>query len=116
MHRSWVKLVVLAMLNVAVWGQTTPLRSRYFTVLTNTEVEEYLRRNDVIVIPVGTAEAFNNMPTAQEYTMAEAMRITTAPIALRRFRLCGHGSRAKGYGDGKTESVFAHSLVLSLVA
>jgi hypothetical protein len=52
-----------------------------------------------------------------EHTMAEAMRITTAPIALRRFRLCGaYGSRANGYGDGKTESVFAHSLVLSLVA
>jgi hypothetical protein len=55
-----------------------------------------------------------------EHTMAEAMRITTAPIAaaaVRRFRLYGaYGSRAKGYGDSKTESAFAHSLVLSLVA
>jgi hypothetical protein len=53
-----------------------------------------------------------------EYTMAEAMRIATAPMAaaaVRRFRLYGaYGSRAKGYGDGKTESVFAHSLVLRL--
>ena len=53
-----------------------------------------------------------------EYTMAEAMRIATAPMAaaaVRRFRLYGaYGSRAKGYGDGKTESVFAHSLVLCL--
>jgi hypothetical protein len=55
-----------------------------------------------------------------EHPMAEAMRITTAPIAaaaVRRFRLYGaYGSRAKGYGDSKPESVFAHSLVLLLVA
>ena len=53
-----------------------------------------------------------------EHPMAEAMRITTAPIAaVRRFRVCGaYGSRAKGYGDSKPESVFAHSLVLLLVA
>jgi hypothetical protein len=42
-----------------------------------------------------------------EHTMAEAMRITTAPIAaaaVRRFRLYGaYGSRAKGYGDSKPE-------------
>jgi hypothetical protein len=53
-----------------------------------------------------------------EHTMAEAMRITTAPIVaatVRRFRVCGaYGSRAKGYGDCKTESAFAHSLLLSL--
>jgi hypothetical protein len=54
-----------------------------------------------------------------EHTMAETVRITTdltAAAALHRFRVCGgYGSRAKGYGDSKTESVFAHSLVLSLV-
>jgi hypothetical protein len=53
-----------------------------------------------------------------KHTMAEAVRITTDPMAaaaVRRFRLYGaYGSRAKGYGDGKTESVFAHSLVLRL--
>ena len=55
-----------------------------------------------------------------EQTMTEAVRITTDPMAaaaVRRFRACGgYDSRAKGYGDSKTESVFAHSLVLSLVA
>jgi hypothetical protein len=55
-----------------------------------------------------------------EHTLAEAVRITTDPMAaaaVRRFRVCGgYGGRAKGYRDGKTESVFAHSFVLSLVA
>jgi hypothetical protein len=54
-----------------------------------------------------------------EQTLAEAVRITTDPMAaaaVRRLRVCGgYGGRAKGYGDSKTESVFAHSLVLSLV-
>jgi aryl-alcohol dehydrogenase-like predicted oxidoreductase len=53
-----------------------------------------------------------------QHTLAEAMRITTAPIAaIRRFRDYGaYSSRANGYGDSKTESVCAHSLVLSLLA
>jgi hypothetical protein len=54
-----------------------------------------------------------------EHTLAEAVRITTDPMAaaaVRRFRVCGgYGGRAKGYGDSKPESVFAHSLVLSLL-
>jgi hypothetical protein len=49
-----------------------------------------------------------------KHTMAEAVRITTDPMAaaaVRRFRVCdgGYGSRAKGNGDSKTERVFAHS-------
>jgi len=81
MQKTLVKIVVLAIFTATAWGQTAPLRSRYFTVLTNTEVEEYLRRNDIIVVPVGTAEAFNNMPTAQEYTMAEAYALKIAEEA-----------------------------------
>jgi hypothetical protein len=53
-----------------------------------------------------------------EHTMAGTVRIATDPkaaAAVRRFRVCGgYDSRAKGYSDSKTESVFAHSLVLSL--
>jgi len=69
-------------LSTTIWGQTASrLRSRYFTTLTNTEIEEYLRRNDVIVVPVGTAEAFNNMPTDLEYAMAEAYALKIAEEA-----------------------------------
>jgi creatinine amidohydrolase len=72
----------MAMATASLWGQSVPqMRSRYFTTLTNTEIEEYLRRNDLIIVPVGTVEGFNNMPTAQEYTMSEAYALKIAEEA-----------------------------------
>jgi creatinine amidohydrolase len=62
-----------------LWGQTAPpMRTRYFTSLTNPEVEAYLKRNDVIFIPVGTSESFGTMPNDLEYTMAEAYALKMA--------------------------------------
>ena len=46
----------------AAWGQSAPqMRTRYFTSLSNVEVEQYLKRNDVIFVPVGTSESFGTM-------------------------------------------------------
>src|SRR5712691_6233823 len=65
-----------------LWGQTPPqMRTRYFTSLTNPEVEAYLKRNDVIFIPVGTSESFGAMPNDMEYTMAEAYALKMAEEA-----------------------------------
>lgn len=80
--RIVVAATALAISIATVWGQAPPqMRSRYFTTLTNTEIEEYLRRNDVIVVPVGTAEGFNNMPADLEYAMAEAYALKIAEEA-----------------------------------
>jgi creatinine amidohydrolase len=77
-----VMIAATAVLGGHLGAQTPPkMRSRYFTNLTNTEIEEYLRRNDVIVVPVGTAEGFNNMPTDLEYAMAEAYALKIAEEA-----------------------------------
>jgi len=77
-----ITAAALAAFNAAGWGQTVPqMRSRYFTSLTNTEIEEYVRRNDIIVVPIGTAEGFNNMPTDLEYAMAEAYALKIAEEA-----------------------------------
>ena len=39
----------------AAWAQAVPhMRTRYFTSLTNPEIEQYLKRNDIIIVPVGT--------------------------------------------------------------
>src|SRR5215471_16602232 len=83
MQKSFVAIAAaLVVLSAPGRGQPTPqLRSRYFTSLTNTEIEEYVRRNDIIVVPVGTAEAFNNMPTDLEYAMAEAYALKIAEQA-----------------------------------
>jgi creatinine amidohydrolase len=53
-------------------SQTAGIRTRYFPSLTNPEVEQYLKRNDIIFIPVGTVESFGTMPSDMEYRMAEA--------------------------------------------
>jgi len=58
-----------------------PIRTRYFTQLTNPEIEEYLKRNDVIIIPVGTVESMGAFPTDLEYTMAEAYALKMAEEA-----------------------------------
>jgi creatinine amidohydrolase len=66
----------------AVWGQSAPqMRTRYFTSLSNVEVEQYLKRNDVIFVPVGTSESFGTMPNDMEYTMAEAYALKMAEEA-----------------------------------
>jgi creatinine amidohydrolase len=63
---------VCALLAPWVPGQTAAMRTRYFPSLTNPEVEQYLKRNDIIFIPVGTVESFGTMPSDMEYRMAEA--------------------------------------------
>ena len=58
-----------------------PMRTRYLTALTNPEIEEYLKRNDVIFVPVGTVESMGAFPTDLEYTMAEAYALKMAQEA-----------------------------------
>lgn len=47
------------------------IRTRNYGDLTNWEIEQYLERNDIIVIPVGNCEAHAGMPVDVEYMMAE---------------------------------------------
>ena len=54
-------------LAVISWCQAPQMRTRYLTSLTNTEIEEYLKRNDVIFIPVGNVEVHGGFPTDCEY-------------------------------------------------
>jgi len=82
--RKWIAAVILAsaLSSMALWGQTPrQMRTRYLTGLTNPEIEEYLKRNDVIIIPVGTVESMGAFPTDLEYTMAEAYALKMAEEA-----------------------------------
>jgi hypothetical protein len=63
-----------------------PLRTRYFTSLTNLEVETYLQYNDVIVVPIGNIQAHGTLPVDCEYVTAEAIALRMAEGANgRRF-------------------------------
>lgn len=59
-------------------AQTGSMRTRYLPSLTNPEIEQYLKRNDIIFIPVGTVETFGAMPSDMEYRMAEAYALKMA--------------------------------------
>jgi hypothetical protein len=53
---------------IVSWSQGTPsMRTRYLTSLTNTEIETYLKRNDIIFIPVGNVEVHGGFPMDCEY-------------------------------------------------
>ena len=61
-----------------------PMRTRFLDSLNNREISEYLRRNDVIVIPVGTVELHGEMPVGCEHVLplAFARRIAEEADAL----------------------------------
>ena len=50
----------------------------------NDEVEEYLSRNDIIIVPVGTVEMHGGFPLDSETTISEAFALEMASVFLRR--------------------------------
>lgn len=43
------------------------MRTRILPKMLNDEVEEYLSRNDIIIVPVGTVEMHGGFPLDSEY-------------------------------------------------
>ena len=79
MHRFIrAALLAAALVPTTLHAQTPAMRTRYLPSLTNPEIEQYLKRNDVIFIPVGTVETFGTMPSDMEYRMAEAYAVKFA--------------------------------------
>jgi hypothetical protein len=67
---AWLMRLALISTVFAIvsWSQgTPPMRTRYLTSLTNTEIETYLKRSDLIFIPVGNVEVHGGFPTDCEY-------------------------------------------------
>lgn len=54
------------------------LRSRFLSKLTNTEVESYLEKNDIIIVPVGTVEMHGGLPLDCETVISEAIALKMA--------------------------------------
>lgn len=57
------------------------MRTRFLAKLTNQEVEDYLERNDVIIVPVGTVEMHGGLPLDCETVLAEAFALKMAEAA-----------------------------------
>lgn len=73
--------IFIALRPALLRSQTVPMRTRYLPSLTNPEIEQYLKHNDVIFVPVGTVETFGSMPSDMEYRMAEAYALKMAEEA-----------------------------------
>ena len=56
------------------------MRTRILGKLLNSEVQEYLQRNDIIIVPVGTTEMHGGLPLDCETVMSEALALKMAEI------------------------------------
>lgn len=54
------------------------MRSRLLSTLNNKEVEDYLNRNDIIIVPVGTVEMHGGLPLDCETVVSEGIAVKMA--------------------------------------
>jgi creatinine amidohydrolase len=78
------------------------MRTRFFDALTNREIEEYLGRRDIIIVPVGTAEMHGEMPVGCEHALPLAFALKMAEevdgLVLPGLRYTYPGATAIGKG------------------
>ena len=99
------------------------LRTRILPKMLNSEVEAYLERNDIIIVPVGTVEMHGGFPLDSETTISEAyaLKMTEACDGLVLTGLPYFYAGATASGRGTTQvsvreginylSAIAHSLL-----
>ena len=54
------------------------MRTRILGKMLNSEVQDYLKRNDIIIVPVGTTEMHGGLPLDCETVMSEALALKMA--------------------------------------
>src|SRR4030088_2534049 len=90
LQRSMVQLITLgiagftALAIAPLWGQVRPLHTRDLTRLSQVQVAEYLKRSDIIFIPVGAVENNGILPSDRDYVspLAYAMAMADEADAL----------------------------------
>ena len=58
------------------------MRTRFLPKLLNSEVEDYLKENDIIIVPVGTVEMHGGFPLDSETVISEAYALKMAQACL----------------------------------
>lgn len=78
------------------------MRTRFLTKMLNSEAEEYLNRNDIIIVPVGTVEMHGGFPLDSETVISEAFALKMAEkadgLALSGLPFFYVGATASGRG------------------
>lgn len=99
------------------------MRTRILPHLLNSEVEEYLQRNDIIIVPVGTVEMHGGFPLDSETVISEAYALKMAEacdgLVLTGLPYFYSGATASGRGTVQVSirqgidylSAIAHSLL-----
>lgn len=99
------------------------LRTRFLPRMLNSEVEEYLRHNDIIIVPVGTVEMHGGFPLDSETVISEAFALRMAEVCdglvLTGLPYFYAGATASGRGTVQVSirqgidylSAIAHSLL-----
>ena len=64
MHKHVVLAIALA---VTAWGQVRPLHTRDLTRLSQVQVGDFLKKSDIIFIPVGAVETNGIQPSGRDY-------------------------------------------------
>lgn len=99
------------------------LRTHFLPRLLNSEVEEYLQHNDIIIVPVGTVEMHGGFPLDSETVISEAFALRMAEacdgLVLSGLPYFYAGATASGRGTVQVSvrqgidylSAIAHSLL-----
>ena len=78
------QLIVFALACSPLWGQVRKLHTRDMTRLSQVQVADYLKRSDIIFIPVGAVETNGIMPSDRDYVSPLAYAMTMADGSLAR--------------------------------
>lgn len=78
------------------------MRTRILSKLTNCEVDQYLKQNDIIIVPVGTVEMHGGLPLDCETVVSEAFALKMAErvdgLVLTNLPYFYAGATASGRG------------------
>ena len=78
------------------------MRTRILPKMLNSEVQEYLKRNDIIIVPVGTVEMHGGLPLDVETVISEAVGLKMAEacdgLVLTGLQYFYAGATASGRG------------------
>src|SRR5271168_505557 len=73
-----IPLVVAALVCTGLTGQVRKLHTRDMTRLSQVQVADYLKRSDIIFIPVGAVETNGILPSDRDYVYPLGMSIAMA--------------------------------------
>lgn len=71
-------LTCCILLTTPLWGQVRKLHTRDLTRLSQVQVSEYLKRSDIVFIPIGSVETNGIMPSDRDYVTPLAYAMTVA--------------------------------------